>query len=132
MRVHRYNFTPTVEQNNDACRPGRPCAADTEPRFEFWSNYYRKQFAVPGVITPDAEAMRSRLLEEMEWRISDAKKQFSSIPLLLGAELHRYYKQLIFDPSETLWTPLQKAAAVLELNNLLAKLDAADDQAQAR
>ena len=64
---------------------------NVEPRFEFWSIDSRRQFAVPGVITPDAEAVRNRLLEEMEWRISDSKKQFNSIPLLLGRALHRYY-----------------------------------------
>ena len=73
------------------------------------------------------DELRVRLLTEMELRLSDKKRQFSTMPLLLGVMLHRYYKSLILDSKQTLFTPQQKADAVHTLNALLEKAGGAGE-----
>jgi hAT family C-terminal dimerisation region len=126
LRVHHPSFEPSVAQINAATRSGRPC--NDEPayaRFDMWDNEWRKQRAVPGVLTPDADAVRRRLLEEYTARCRAKKAQFCSLPLRAGAALHPSFKPLIFGQETTMWLPVEKAEGQAELRRLLLKVTAA-------
>lgn len=109
LRVTTKDFRPTIEQLNS-----------TNPPFNYFASANRKQFAVPGIITPDAAAFCDTLYKNTMARFGRSGRsgnQHSCITVVLGIALHPACKGLVFSKGDlpgvpTLFDAETKASAV--------------------